>query len=243
METTAKDTFIADVKAKLLSHLPMKEISAIVIWGSVAVSNEVPDKKQDLDILIVQKKFRLQENPEARLFYGIETEQITINERKLDLFYVDVHYVEQAAKNGHWTVTFALEKGIILFDDGAWARLRLTCNECIPFSLSKPQEWKNQAIALLKKSRDLIDHKDWASSIIVARHATDAMVHSLIYYKLQRPPSPKTFLEDFKTITKGGPLFEFYLRIHGLSSHEMIDAMRTNLDTMDFFSRTEILLK
>ncbi|RKE02449.1 hypothetical protein [Marinifilum flexuosum] len=229
-----KVKIIDKAKEFVYSEVLNDNVNSAVIWGSVSESEkEIIDEKFDVDILIINKKIEFINK--AEMLYGIPSKAFWVDGIKYDLIFVDVPYLENALSQGHWTVFSAIKSGIVLYDNGIFANLKLNAPNFKAFSIQKYNEWSNQAKNLLNKSQILIEQGDFESAIILARHSADAMVQAFLLQCLGKPSSPKSFLTDLKHNAPKEVFFQ-YLSIHGLLEKQTIDSIKTNLHTIEFIT-------
>jgi HEPN domain-containing protein len=228
---------VIQIAREVAEQLGEQEVEAILIWGSIVEEGRKLDDKSDLDLLVIKRRLNLVPDPDMQIMFGIPTRTVYHRDAKVDIFFVDRSYVRRAVEQKHWTVINAIVNGIVIADHGILEELRPICSDFRAFSLSTPTEWFNQASNLLQKARSLLDDDEYLTSIVLSRHAVDAMVHALIYASLGEPASPKSFLSDLRERVANRDLYELYLEIQGLRELTKVEAMRTNLLALDFLAR------
>ncbi len=233
---------LVQIAHEVADQLDTQGLEAVLVWGSISERDYTSSSRSDIDLLVIKSRLDLVPDPTTQILFGVPTRTVYHRDTKVDVFFVDLDYVKMGVEQGHWTVINAITNGIVIIDHGILDKLREMCSHYRAFALSTQKEWANQATNLLEKAHSLLDSGDFLASIILSRHAIDAMAHAIIYAKLGKPASPKSFLADLHNGLINRELYEVYLEAHGLRSSTEVEAMRVNLLALQFLQYATILV-
>lgn len=225
---------IVQIAREVVGQFDASDIDVVLIWGSVIEKDFKLKDKTDLDLLVIKHTLDLIPDAHTELIFGVPTKIFYRRGVKIDVFFVDYAYVKKAIEQKHWTIINAIINGMVIVDRGMMDKLKAMCSNFRAFSLSTSREWFNQANNLFEKAQSLLDEGEYLSSMVLTRHAVDAMAHALIYATFGKPASPKSFLADLRERVASSYLYDLYLESQGLRDCTRSDALKVNLLASEF---------
>lgn len=222
--------FIATIKKEY-------HIYAALIWGSILNKSGDEPIDSDIDILAVVPDLNPIFKKTISVHFGLPTWHLDYRGLAIDIFFVDRSYLEDAIRNGHWTVINAVKQSEPILAHQDLVYLRSLAEEFHTFGIRTASDWLNQSIKLYQKGSELLRQKDYAHSVILSRDAGQAALYAYILNVTGAPPSPKSLLTDLKSARGSEDLLVRFLEMHGLMEIDEEKAISTQLQGQDLLQR------